>query len=179
VGALALYHERRPLPQGFFGREGVAGATLADWEAITAATARAIHGVTPHEGKARIYSVSLNREATPTIARSTLAIKADAARRLFNISCGDLAWAIVDSGIDARHPAFRQRQDKELRPDAFRNDNDAGGLENCTRVLETYDFSQIDLLLDPETSDLPDNLKRRLKGKGGKELRDQLKILNE
>ena len=62
-----------------------------------------------------VYSVSLNREASPTVAQSTLAIKADAARRLFAISCRDLTWAVIDSGIDARHPAFRLRDPEERR----------------------------------------------------------------
>jgi subtilisin family serine protease len=34
-------------------------------------------------------------------------IKADAADRLFGISCENLTWAIIDSGIAANHPAFR------------------------------------------------------------------------
>jgi hypothetical protein len=46
------------------------------------------------------------------VARSTLAIKATGARRLFAISCRELTWAVFDSGIDARHPAFRTRDPK-------------------------------------------------------------------
>jgi hypothetical protein len=165
AGALALYHHRQPLPAAFLGREGVAGATADDWVAVTAAVARAIRGITPYAGKARIYSVSLNREASPTISRSTLAIKADAARRLFNISCGDLAWAVVDSGVDARHPAFRQRSSDAAgtpaTPAAQPFADEKGTPCNRTRIVATYDFTQIDLLLDPDTDEQPAMVQER------------------
>ncbi|HYO11690.1 MAG TPA: S8 family peptidase [Thermoanaerobaculia bacterium] len=180
VGALALAHRGQPLPQGFQSPQGVAGATTADWRVLVDAVTDLIRGVTPGDRKARIYSASLNREATPTVSRSMLAIKADAARRLFEISCRDLAWAVIDSGIDARHPAFRQRtKDGALWPDPF-VDKD-GALANGTRVVETYDFSQIELLLDPDTPEQPEHLTKRLE-KGterGKRLQEQLDGLND
>jgi hypothetical protein len=185
VGALALVHRGERLPERFQDRRGAGQAQAEDWRVLVEAVADLIRGVPSDltESTALVHSISLNREATPTIARSTLAVKADAARRLFDISCADLAWAVIDSGIDARHPAFRKRKDpaedekRSLRPSAF--GETAESPENCTRIIETYDFSQIDVLLDPQTSDQPENLKRRLKGKGGKELREQLKVLNE
>ena len=97
--------------------------------------------------------------ATASIARSTLAIKADAARRLFDISCKHLAWAVIDSGIDAEHPAFRQRVDRVPAKRAFRSGRERG---NFTRIVETYDFTQIDVLLDPTTEDQPTCLRARL-----------------
>jgi subtilisin family serine protease len=127
--------------------------------------------------------VSLNREAAPTVARSVLSIKADAARLLFNISCRGLAWAVIDSGIDAAHPAFRQRQDGkdgELYKTPFPVENKKPA--NRTRVHATYDFSQIDLLLDPDSDDQPEALKK-LKAKKApaeaKELDRQLEELND
>ena len=33
-------------------------------------------------------------------------IKADAAETLFEVDCSDITWAVVDTGIDARHPMF-------------------------------------------------------------------------
>ena len=126
------------------------------------AVAELVRGVTP-EPRAMVYSVSLNREAAPTVSRSTLAIKADAARRLFAISCRDLTWAVIDSGIDARHPAFRIRDPKSDRAVSEKPFVDEkGDPANCTRVVETYDFTEIDLLLDPDSSDLPADLKKRL-----------------
>lgn len=180
VGALALVHQGEPLPERFFSREGVTGATTEDWKKLVEAVADLIRGVKPGSKKARIYSVSLNREASPTVSRSTLAIKADAARRLFEISCSELAWAVIDSGIDARHPAFRRRKKTDLYSQkAF--ENDKGEPENCTRVVETYDFTQIELLLDPDTPALPEHLAKRLKRrtKQARELREQLETVNQ
>jgi serine protease AprX len=53
-----------------------------------------------------IYEVSLNRPAAPALSKSVPAVKADAARTLFRVECNDLAWAILDSGIESKHPAF-------------------------------------------------------------------------
>ena len=58
-----------------------------------------------------LWRVDRNRPARAAICRSILAVKADAATRLFDINCGELRWAVVDSGIDATHPAFRKRDD--------------------------------------------------------------------
>ncbi|HEV7515379.1 MAG TPA: S8 family serine peptidase, partial [Thermoanaerobaculia bacterium] len=184
AGALAIYHYGRPLPPGFGGKEGAADAKLADWTAVTAAVAQAIRGITPYSGKARIYSISLNREATPTISRSTLAIKADAARRLFNIACGELAWAIVDSGVDAGHPAFRQRRpDGTAIGEPFADKDEKGEKKagNFTRVVATYDFSQIDLLLDPDTAAQPSMVEEQLAAgspEKAEEMRTALEDLN-
>ena len=42
-------------------------------------------------------------------------------RRLFEISCRDLAWAVIDSGIDAEHPAFPPaREGKDHASEPFR-----------------------------------------------------------
>ncbi len=78
------------------------------------------------QGPAPLFSVSCNRTAETAVTVSRLAIKADAAIRLFKLSCRDLAWAVIDSGIDAAHPAFADW-------------SGAGG----SRVIETYDFSRL------------------------------------
>ncbi|HET9480581.1 MAG TPA: hypothetical protein VFP98_02405, partial [Candidatus Polarisedimenticolia bacterium] len=65
--------------------------------------------VAVEESGPQVWTVTLNREAHVSVSRSVPAVKADAARLLFNISCRDLTWAVVDSGIDANHPAFRRR----------------------------------------------------------------------
>ena len=129
----------RRLPRAFTTREGVAAATEADWLTLVQAVAELVRGVTP-EPRAMVYSVSLNREA-----------------------CRELTWAVIDSGIDARHPAFRTRDPKTDKPVSDKPFlDDKGKPANCTRVVETYDFTQIDLLLDPDSSDLPANLRKRL-----------------
>ena len=75
----------------------------------------------------QIWRVSLNRDVTNAINRSSLACKADAARLLFNINCEKIIWAVADSGIDAHHPAFF----------------DWRGTSGRTRVLRTYDFREL------------------------------------
>jgi len=77
----------------------------------------ALHAVC--EEKAPIWYVSLNRTATPAISKSVSAVKADAARTLFTVNCKDLVWAIVDSGIDATHPAFRNAKGESRVEKAF------------------------------------------------------------
>lgn len=73
--------------------------------------------------RALIWRIGRNRPATRQAAKpkraaapaepqpaqdmqSAVTVKADAARRLFAISTKDLVWAVVDTGIDAHHPAF-------------------------------------------------------------------------
>ena len=74
-------------------------------------TSDTIQGVEPARpldaaAPAMLWNVGLNRRARSAIHRSIPATKADAARRLFNVRCQDLTWAVVDTGIDARHPGF-------------------------------------------------------------------------
>ena len=57
-----------------------------------------------------IFQVTTNREAELALIDSVPAIKADAAKSLFAISCEKIGWAVIDSGIDHRHPAFRDQQ---------------------------------------------------------------------
>jgi serine protease AprX len=83
-----------------------------------------------------IYSVSLNRTALPATTRSIPAIKADAASLLFKVDCSRLTWAIIDSGIDARHPAFLEPA-KSAKPDEPRR----------SRVRAIYDFTRVRDLL--------------------------------
>jgi serine protease AprX len=178
AGTLALVQQRRPLPPGFLGKNGIVDATKEDWKIVVKAAADLIRGVELGDPTARIYSVNLNREATPTISRSTLAVKADAARLLFNISCSHLAWAIVDCGVDARHPAFRKRtKDGEAYEKSFQDDK--GKIARNSRVVETYDFTQIDLLLDPDTPEWPEPVRKILAGETteAEELRQQLEEL--
>ena len=88
---------------------------------------------------APVWSITRNREASVSVWRSTMSVKADAARRLFEIDCSNLTWAVMDSGIDALHPAFRMRKDGKP---------DSNPLK--TRVTATYDFTMIRRLLRSE-----------------------------
>jgi subtilisin family serine protease len=85
----------------------------------------------------------------PAVWRSVPAIKADAARWVFKLNCTDLRWAIMDSGIDASHPAFRGRDVNDTQFDQPFQDPD-GRPKNNTRVVATYDFTRIRRLLDPD-----------------------------
>jgi hypothetical protein len=53
-----------------------------------------------------VVSVTTNRSASVAVTRSRSTIKADAAEKLFSVDCSAVGWAVLDSGIDAYHPAF-------------------------------------------------------------------------
>ena len=78
----------------------------------------------PGETQPQIWQVSLNRKAMPALSRSVPSVKGDAARTLFKVRCESIRWAVLDSGIDAKHPAF----------------NDEKGE---SRVMKAFDFSNI------------------------------------
>jgi hypothetical protein len=87
-----------------------------------------------------IGRITLNRLVKATVSRSMRTVKVDAARELFGIRCDTIRWAVVDSGIDARHPWFRRlRQDGAPWAHPFEND---GRPFNFTRIIEAYDFTK-------------------------------------
>ena len=61
----------------------------------------------------KIFMITENREAHLSIAESRATIKADAANNVFHVDTSDFAWAVIDGGIDARHPAFLDRKETE------------------------------------------------------------------
>ena len=86
----------------------------------------------------QVWQVSLNRKALPALERSVPAVKGDAARTLFKVKCGDIGWAVVDSGIDGSHPAFR----------------DAKGVP---RIVRSFDFGNIRKIVSLDNlDDTPD-----------------------
>ena len=90
-----------------------------------------------------VWTISLNRRATPALSRSVPAVKADAARTLFTVNCNQIVWAVIDSGVDATHYAFRSTAIDE-RTKAM-----------ASRVKRSFDFTSIrDIVtldnLDPE-----------------------------
>jgi len=54
-----------------------------------------------------IYHVWPDFEVHKQVDGSAVTVKADAARRTFNADGRGIAWAVIDSGIDATHPHFR------------------------------------------------------------------------
>jgi hypothetical protein len=55
-----------------------------------------------------VVTVTTNRLAGPAVSRSRQTVKADAAEAVFAVDCRTIGWAVVDSGIDAQHPAFAE-----------------------------------------------------------------------
>jgi subtilisin family serine protease len=120
------------------------GLTRAEVEAF----ARLFDGLSnPQESRGLLWSVSRNREAGTSVWRSALTVKADAARRLFEVDTTGIRWAVLDTGIDARHRAFACRG-KEATSGPGEPDQTPGAF--TSRVIKTYDFLKIKDLLDPE-----------------------------
>ena len=88
----------------------------------------------PLDSESLVWQISLNRSATPALTRSVPAVKADAARSLFRVDCSEIGWAVLDSGIEGDHAAFR----------------DASGAKS--RVKRSFDFSQFRKVLSLSNS---------------------------
>ena len=141
--------------------------------------------------EAAVWTVNRNREVKLAVERSRLSIKADAAWLLFSISCKELTWAVIDSGIDAWHPAFTIEEPAPpeaaaaseasmprdgLAEGAAATDGLTGNGEATrkSRITRRFDFSRARQMLDPErltieqavqmADDMP-HLKRRLSNK--------------
>jgi serine protease AprX len=136
------------------------------------------------DARSFVWSASLNRQSKTAMNVSTTTVKADAARLLFGISCRHLTWAIIDSGVDASHPALQRRP--APTPSKASSESKATTLDTVgaspasapadaeneqkrlwtetTRVVATYDFTIIRKLLNREedevwTEQLPPELK--------------------
>jgi serine protease AprX len=99
-------------------------------EIVETLTKRFQGGLPPRLETPYVWTVSLNRRATPALSRSVPAVKADAARTLFTVNCSQIVWAVIDSGVDATHYAFRS--------DTETKDNAA-----LSRVKKSFDFTSI------------------------------------
>lgn len=165
------------------GREKIAQMALRGWNAV-------LGGALPEppprsrrdaESTAPIYAVNRNREVRFALTHSVKTVKADAATRLFNVDCKAITWAIIDSGIDATHPAFAEQS---AIPGSFQNRaeylqrlSEAERL-SASRVIETYDFGYIEellmgnVLMLPERYRLKDN---KLEASSLKEIATRIK----
>jgi subtilisin family serine protease len=91
--------------------------------------------IPPHSNThAPLWNLFSDRQVHSAVYRSRLMVKADAAIELFKIDTSDICWAVIDSGIDARHPAFRI--DNKPLPKS-------GPFAEATRVDKTLDFTQL------------------------------------
>jgi hypothetical protein len=168
VGAIALARQK---PAVMKRLRKATDLTLADYRLVTAAAddlmagaALPTYGATP-----LVWNVSRNRPAEATVERSRRAVKADAAIRVFDAACATLTWVVIDSGIDATHPAFRLPPPKPTDPPP-----PPGAIRS--RVKETFDFNYVQHLLStaPDADDeLPPWLQKRLKAEP--KLKKQLK----
>ena len=59
----------------------------------------------PRAGSA-IYRIWEDTDVSTTLMRSVITVKADAAQRSFEARGEDIVWAVIDSGIDGKHPHF-------------------------------------------------------------------------
>ena len=128
-----------------------------DYDGIVRAVADMLAGMRAPGLQVRdplLHAVSRNRRVQPTVSRSTMAVKADAARHVFEMDFRNLAWAVLDAGIDARNPAFRKRDAKtsQLMSEPFTMQSTSAGERwiNNTRVVRSFDFTAIRKILNPD-----------------------------
>jgi serine protease AprX len=86
-----------------------------------------------------IWRVASNRPLSLATTYSKATVKADAAYRLFDVTCEKITWAVIDSGIDRDHPAFRCAPDDE---------------GSTTRVKRTYNLGILRRLLNASYKDM-------------------------
>jgi serine protease AprX len=115
-----------------------------------------------------VFQVSLNRDALPALTKSVPAVKADAATTLFKVNCSEIGCAVLDSGIDGNHPAFRipgGSASRIKRSFDFKNFRKIVSLSNIKdgirkRNLDAVMQDQERLLRAPATSDADLHLQR-------------------
>lgn len=146
IGAIALARRtRKKSTREAFER------LILQRKALVKAFVELVAGTPESRTEPLLWTVSQNRKVSLAISRSILAVKADAARRVFEVDTRNLAWAVIDSGIDATHPAFRKRGTPV-----------AGKLAaSDSRIVATYDFSHIRTLLNPDREERPTAVPRR------------------
>ena len=101
----------------------------------------------PVKEQGTIWQISLNRTAMPALQRSIPAVKGDAARTLFKVNCENIRWAVLDSGIDGGHPAFR-------------SDPAIGKKTVQSRIIEAYDFRNIREIVNLDNANIQDRPER-------------------
>ena len=101
----------------------------------------------PVKEQGTIWQVSLNRTAMAALQRSIPAVKGDAAGTLFKVNCENIRWAVLDSGIDGGHPAFRSHP--------------ANGKKTApSRIIEAYDFRNIREIVNLDNANIQDRPER-------------------
>lgn len=101
-------------------------------------------------GPKLIFTFNTNRIGNTSVADSVKTTKADAARRLFALSNGRITWAVIDSGIDAEHYAFRKYK-SERAFSVIEDDDQWDALQSPvskedSRVVVRYDMTLVSAL---------------------------------
>jgi serine protease AprX len=92
------------------------------------------------EPEGLVWQISLNRQVMPAVMRSIPAVKADAAHTLFKVNSSQIAWAVIDSGIDGSHPAFGKRVQKSYD---FKNFRKIVSLSNINTALRRKTLKEL------------------------------------
>jgi len=141
VGSIELERQGRPITSDL----SAPSLTSDEIDAFTSVYESLI--AIPDGSAGVVWSISLNRPASTSVWRSRRTVKADAAARLFESKTTGIRWAVLDTGIDATHKAFKRRNSKGeiVKPDRTNKDDELG-----SRVVKSYDFLRIKNLLDPD-----------------------------
>lgn len=105
-----------------------------------------------------LWLVAVNRDATHAVYASRKTVKADAAIRVFDTGGQGVRWAVIDSGIDARHPAFA-RLDRLESTSQITNYMVA---PRMSRVIKTLDFTRFAAITSGR---VPQSLAQKLLGR--------------
>jgi serine protease AprX len=126
LAGLILWAQEQDQPEATGGAESL--KRMLD-ESNARAIAQSLRKALPRgaaaPARSLVWTISLNRHASPALTKSVPAVKADAARTLFTVDCSEIVWAVVDSGVDAGHHAF-------VAADGARS-----------RVAKSFDFTRI------------------------------------
>ena len=138
-----------------------------------------------------LFSVNRNRETDVAIAASVKSVKADATQLVFDVKGEGIRWAVIDSGIDATHVAFRKRDGNgrparvafsKSRAAVRRRRGRAAGppaVRNQTRVVATYDFINIRALLSASPEGVDELDRDQFPALRDPALRDRLRAVLE
>jgi serine protease AprX len=80
-------------------------------------------------GPSALYRIWLDHEVTRFTNASISTVKADAARNAFNTTGKNIVWAVVDTGIDTRHPHFKKYRNLELAVPLLHRDFTSDGTD--------------------------------------------------
>jgi hypothetical protein len=154
-----------------------------------------------------IFQVSLNRVASAALERSIPAVKADAAHSLFKVSCKNIIWAVLDSGIDGNHDAFmaekirRREEETKKQKQGVKGQRAKQALKKQTvktqavkrkkgnepkvieeyisRVRKTFDFTRIREIVSNDGGDLDPKERDELADAAGLSSADASKYLDD